>query len=83
MKWISLEDVASWLSNDAANVVARGRSSSNSNVGGDKVNEGNSGTTGGKDGNVGDVDDGPDQGDFCHDTIRSLYDVALAKMIQM
>ncbi len=74
-KWVSLEDVASWLSNDDANVVARGRSSGNSHVGSDQANEGNSGPTV--------VDDGPDQGDFCHDTIRSLYEVALAKMIQM
>ena len=74
-KWISLQDIASWLSNDAANVAR-------SSVGGDTDNEGSSsgGATGSENGKD---DDGPDQGDFCHVTIRALYETALAKMVQM
>lgn len=81
-KWISLEDVATWLSNDAAN-VARSRSSSYE---GDEINNESSGggaKIGGEDGKDYDDGDGPDRGDFCHETIRSLYEVALAKMVQI
>ena len=56
-KWISLEKVRSWLSEDATkdNKVFRS--------------------------DVGVLDDGPDEGDFCHRTIRSLYEVGLPTMV--
>ncbi|KAL7438797.1 hypothetical protein ACHAXH_005370 [Discostella pseudostelligera] len=79
-KWISLEDVATWLSNDAANAARIGSGGTE----GDEINnEGSDGAkVGGEDGNY-DDGDGPDRGDFCHETIRSLYEVALAKMVHM
>ena len=32
--------------------------------------------------NVNEEDDGPDMGDFCHSTIRSLYEVGLNSILQ-
>lgn len=65
-RWMSLDDVAEWLSND---VRKMGKDESKQNTGNDALVEMET---------VKDNDDeGPDWGDFCHGTVRSLYEVGL------
>ena len=65
-KWMSLDDAAEWLLNDAKTT--------------DNDSEGVRNTGEGLLGGVG--NDGPDRGDFCHMTIRSLYAVGLRNILQ-
>lgn len=60
-RWVKLDDVASWLSEDATK-------HKNKFEGGDKTGSGAR-------------DDGPDEGDFCHGTIRVLYEAGLMNML--
>lgn len=55
-KWMGLDEVAEWLSDDKQSGKKLFASTADDN-------------------------DGPDQGDFCHDTIRSLYEAGLATML--
>jgi len=65
VKWVGLEEARRWLSSDAM-----------ANDGDGDVGGGSSDSSGGEE-----EDDGPDVGDFCHETIRSLYEVGLMNMI--
>ena len=93
-RWVSLEGARAWLSNDDAKAgedaggggeeeEARRRPD---DVGGDAIRAKNNGDDddggvgAGKEGGGGD-DDGPDAGDFCHGTIRSLYEVGLEDIL--
>ena len=58
-KWISLDEVGTWLS--------QGKGINNTGVS--------------SDGRSLHDDDGPDEGDFCHQTIRSLYEKGLENML--
>jgi len=72
-KWVGLEEAGRWLSIDAmANDGDDGGSSDDGDDGGSRGSSGSSGV---------EEDDGPDVGDFCHESIRSLYEVGLMNMI--
>ena len=60
-KWISLDEVGTWLSQDAR----KGVNNTGISSGGGSLHD----------------DDGPDEGDFCHKTIRSLYEKGLENML--
>ena len=68
-KWLSLDEVGSWLSADArrGGGVVGARSNNTSVTGASSLD--------------GVRDDGPDEGEFCHKTIRSLYEAGLEKML--
>ena len=73
-RWVSLEDARTWLSNDAAGEDAGGEGEARQrlpDVGGGATRA-----------NDGDGDDGPDAGDFCHGTIRSLYEAGLGDILR-
>eukprot|EP00581_Thalassiosira_minuscula_P013802 CAMPEP_0183732532 /NCGR_PEP_ID=MMETSP0737-20130205/38659_1 /TAXON_ID=385413 /ORGANISM="Thalassiosira miniscula, Strain CCMP1093" /LENGTH=320 /DNA_ID=CAMNT_0025965561 /DNA_START=15 /DNA_END=977 /DNA_ORIENTATION=- len=71
-KWVTLEEAASWLSGDGRNGKEDGEAKGG--TGSDSAKEYGSDWKEVK-------DDGPDEGEFCHHTIRSLYEVGLSHMI--
>ena len=68
-KWMNLIEASVWLANDAAKMIMV-----DSNKNHNSININNN--------NVNDEDDGPDMGDFCHSTIRSLYEVGLNSILE-
>ena len=68
-KWMNLIEASVWLANDAAKMIMvdSNKNHNNNNNNNNNVNE---------------EDDGPDMGDFCHSTIRSLYEVGLNSILQ-
>jgi hypothetical protein len=70
-KWMNIIEASEWLANDdAAKMIMVDSSNKNNNSNNNNVNVNN------------DEDDGPDMGDFCHGTIRSLYEVGLNSILQ-
>ncbi len=84
--WMKLEDAWRWLTEDAA--WDGGRDDSTSTIESDGAGGGRGGggsSMGYPDGthdDDDDDDDGPDSGDFCHGTIRSLYAVGLENILR-
>ncbi len=81
-RWVSMEDAWTWLSNDATGDAEGAQQQRD--VGGEATRAVDGDDGGGGDGGAEEEeeDDGPDTGDFCHGTIRSLYQAGLANILQ-
>jgi hypothetical protein len=67
-KWMNIIEASEWLANDVAAKMIMVDSNKNDIINNSNVNN--------------EEDDGPDMGDFCHSTIRSLYEVGLNSILQ-
>lgn len=65
-KWMNLIQAIEWLANDAKHMIMVDSNKNHHENIGDEDDD----------------DDGPDIGDFCHSTIRSLYEVGLNSILQ-